>query len=170
MTASWNSWHCGSKSSRPYSQLAWVGHVKGATLAGSEPKVPEQTPEGDYPLFVGGADVYAAVLAQSSPELFDISSVDDAVATLNKIGSLPETAGYATLAIPNQGLAVGRSRLNDLPSSRAAMLLTPSTQSVAPVATLVNVRQKTERVVQGQAQLVVNVRKPYRGVTATEDE
>ena len=135
-----------------------------------ELKVPEQTPEGDYPLFVGGADVYAAVLAQSSPELFDISSVDDAVATLNKIGSLPETAVYATLAIPNQGLAVGRSRLNDLPSSRAAMLLTPSTQSVAPVATLVNVRQKTERVVQGQAQLVVNVRKPYRGVTATEDE
>ena len=95
----------------------------------TEPKVPEQTPEGDYPLFVGGADVYAAVLAQSSPELFDISSVDDAVATLNKIGSLPETAVYATLAIPNQGLAVGRSRLNDLPSSRAAMLLTPSNSS-----------------------------------------
>lgn len=127
-------------------------------------KVPEQAPEGDYPVIVGGADVYANLLAQANPQRFEINRVDQAVDILNDIGRIPSTNLYAGLLIPNQGVAVGRSRMPNLPSSRAAVLVEPSSKMVLPVPQLVENALPMDDLIVGQSQLMLNVREPYRGV------
>lgn len=127
-------------------------------------RVPEQTPEGDYPVIVGGSEVYAGLVAQANPQQFDIREVDQIVDVLNEIGRIPSTGLYAGLMIPNQGLAVGRSKMNNLPGSRAAVLLEPSSQTVLPVPQLVDQSLAIDELVVGQSQIMLNIREPYAGV------
>lgn len=127
-------------------------------------KIPQQTPEGDYPLIIGGPDVYAGLQAQSNPQLFSIRNMDQAFETLETVTKFPDTGLYAGLLIPNQGLAVGRSSMPNLPGSRAVVLMEPASEEVVPVPELVEQSIAFDQVIVGQSQLMISVREPYRGV------
>lgn len=129
-----------------------------------ELKIPETAAEGDYPILVGGAEAYLMTLMQSQPQLFNVNSVDEAVDTLNRIGRLGDRALYATLVMPNQGLAIGRSKMEQLPGSREVVLRSQNSEDILPIAQTIEASLPLDDVLQGQAHLMLHVRKPYRGV------
>lgn len=125
-----------------------------------EVTIPEDLPEGDYPLTVGGADGYASLKINSRPHLRVTRNIDDLVALIQETMDFRYDALYSTIQLPAEGLAVGRTEMAQLPSSRAAMLTSPTRMEATPLMPLVDQMYEADTVILGQVSFTLNVRKP----------
>lgn len=101
-----------------------------------EIEVPHDIAEGRYMLMVGGARAYQQHLSQRKPHLMLARSKDELVAAVQEILAVRDDALYGVLTLnPDENdLAIGRSELPRLPSSRRAMLnVDSSTRAMAYV-------------------------------------
>ncbi len=123
-------------------------------------KIPEGLDEGDYPLSVSGADAYARMKIGSQPHLMVTNNIDDLAAFIQETMSYRTDAIYAALQLPDGGLAVGRTPMPDLPSSRAAILTSPTASDALPYPALVDQVYDADSVIAGQVGFTLSVRKP----------
>ncbi|MFA9477970.1 hypothetical protein ACERK3_06620 [Phycisphaerales bacterium AB-hyl4] len=121
-------------------------------------RVPPALPEGDYQLIVSGADTYLGQMVATRPHLFMTSSVDDLMEMMQRILSVRRDRIHATLLLPEQGIAVGRHELPQLPSSRRAMIFTPTSTVAMPFMETVEGHVETDMAIQGELAFTVHVR------------
>lgn len=133
----------------------------------TELKVPASLAEGDYPLTVSDAQSYLRQLAMSRPHLFATRTVDDLLDMLQMVMEVQQNALYVTLQLPEQGIAVGRQELPQLPSSRRAMIVTPTSTVAMPFGEMVEQVVPTDAALQGSFAFTLHVRKEP-GVVAAE--
>ncbi len=122
--------------------------------------VPDDLPDGTYPLFVGGARSYVQRRMETHPHLSRVSNVDELLAALVELTSAPDDALYATLVLqPRRGLAIGRTELPDLPTSRQAMLGVPTSTQTTPYVETIEHRDPMKYVVTGSLSVPVTVKR-----------
>ncbi|MFA7235629.1 MAG: hypothetical protein WC058_02090 [Phycisphaeraceae bacterium] len=127
--------------------------------------IPADLPEGNYVLFVGGADAYLEQQLKTHPHLGRVTNQKELFGMVQYVMGMKGDAMYASL-IPQDrpDVAVGRSELDKLPSSRTAMLLQPTHSLTTPfVATIDRVIPMT-RVVVGDFAFPVIVEKQIGNV------
>jgi hypothetical protein len=125
-----------------------------------EVRVPDDLREGDYPLTVGGASSYAGLKISSQPHLMVTRDVDDLIQFIQETMKFRADAIYAAIMLPPEGLAVGRTEMSRLPSSRAAILSSPTTTQAVPLIRLIDQTFEADTVILGQVDFILNVRKP----------
>lgn len=121
-------------------------------------KVPPSLAEGDYPLTIGDAQTYTMMLLSSRPHLLQTRSVDDLMKLMQQIYDIQPDAMYAMLPLPEAALAVGRTEMPDLPSSRRALLETPGSTLTSDYGRMIVKKRSTDMVISGQVSFTVSVR------------
>ncbi len=141
---------------RPYRGEPFVAHT---ALA-----IPEDLPPGRYLLVIGGADAYSRVKMETQPHRYRIRNLDELFEMVQYTYGLRSDALY-TVLVPQETVqvAVGRTELPDLPSSRAAMLLQPSSTQATPYLQTIDQVDPLDYVIQGRFEIPIIVeRRPQR--------
>jgi hypothetical protein len=128
-------------------------------------EVPQSLPEGDYQILIADASTYMMTRFASRPHLFITHSVDDLADTLSQIMGIRTDRLYIVMQLPEQGLAIGREELPRLPSSRQAMIDTPTSTLAARFTESTQTTIDTGMVVDGQLGFTVSVRKKMGAAT-----
>lgn len=123
-------------------------------------QIPGDLEEGDYPFSVSGSDMYTRLKTSTQPYLTVTHGIDDLVAFIQETMAYRSDAIYATLQLPDGGLAVGRTPMPRLPSSRAAILTSPTSNGAVPYPGLVDQAYDADTVIHGQVGFMLSVRKP----------
>jgi hypothetical protein len=122
-------------------------------------ELPEDLPLGDYQLVVTDAAGYLQRYMKSRPHLATTTSIDDLYKTAQKLLSIKRDAIYVTLQLKEKGVAIGRDELPQLPSSRKAMLTSPTSTSAIPFVESVDKTIESPYVTQGELSFRLHVRK-----------
>ena len=92
-----------------------------------ELRVPDDAPEGDYTLTLGGAEIYQQLRMALRPHLMTARSEAGLFEAVQQILAIRGDALYAVLPLsPSDNLAIGRSELPNLPTSARALLAVES--------------------------------------------
>jgi hypothetical protein len=122
--------------------------------------LPDDLEVGDYPLIISGANSFAQLKLSSQPHLMTTRNIDDLARFLQLMLSFPVDKVYAAIQLPEGGLAVGRTEMPALPSSRAAILLSPTRTDTTAFPALIEQSYNADTVVDGSISFILNVRKP----------
>lgn len=122
-------------------------------------KIPDDLDEGDYPLSVSDANTYARMKIGTQPHLMVTDNIDDLAEFIQETMTYKNDAIYAVLQLPDGGLALGRTPMPHLPSSRAAILTSPTTTDVVPYPALIDRVYDADYVITGQVGFNLSVRK-----------
>ena len=88
-----------------------------------EMDLPRDLPKGTYRLIVSDAQRYVQDEQQSQPFRFTAETIDDVFAVLHDVAEIRDNALYVRLVRQPDGVAIGRTALQRLPSSRRQILL-----------------------------------------------
>lgn len=127
----------------------------------SELTVPADTPEGDYPLMIADAQSYLGQLFMTRSHLFQATNIDQLFDAMQRVNAIDNDTLYVSLILTEKGIAVGREELPHLPSSRRAMILTPTSTAAMPYLETVDEVVPLDLVVQGRQSFFISVRKPH---------
>ncbi len=122
-------------------------------------KIPEYLDEGEYPLTISGVEKHAEIVMASNPDRMIARSMDELVELLQESLDYRTDAVYATLQLPDAGLALGRNELPRLPSSRSVILQSPTRPLAVPYTPLVKQVYDAEAVIQGKVVFKLNIHK-----------
>ena len=125
-----------------------------------EIKVPDDIEEGDYPLTISDAATYTRIKMMSRPHRTLTRSIDDLVYLLEQLSSIPVDQMYATIQVPEGGLAVGKTEMPTLPSSRAAILMSPTRTDIMAFPGLIEQTFDADAVIEGAVSFNLSVRQP----------
>ena len=123
--------------------------------------VPADTPEGDYPLVIADAQNHLGQLFMTRSHLFQATDIDQLFDALQRINEVENNVLYLSLILTEKGIAIGREELPQLPSSRRAMILTPTSTAAIPYLESVEQTVPLDLVVQGRQDFFIQVRKPH---------
>lgn len=121
--------------------------------------IPQGLPDGDYTLTISDAPNYAKLLFDTHPHLLTSTNANDLYESVQKLLSIPGDSLYATLELPEGGLALGRQELPRLPSSRRALIDTPTNTRPVPYTESVHKAVPTDWVLQGRTEFTITVKK-----------
>ncbi len=121
--------------------------------------IPQGLPDGDYTLTICDAPNYAKLLFDTHPHLLTSTNANDLYESVQKLLSIPGDSLYATLELPEGGLALGRQELPRLPSSRRALIDTPTNTRPVPYTESVHKEVPTDWVLQGRTEFTITVKK-----------
>jgi len=125
-----------------------------------ELKIPEDTPDGQYNLVVSGAQAYSQLLTSMRPHLTRVANEDELFDALQMLMNIRDDALYTVLRLNEiNSLAIGRSELPNLPSSRMAMLSVPSSTTTTPYVDSVEHIDQMPYVVSNQVNLPVQIQR-----------
>lgn len=130
-------------------------------------KVPASVPEGDYPLSISGASTHTARMMMTRPHLFVTHSVDDLMDMTQRVLAVKKNAIYVSLQLAEQGIAVGRQELPQLPSSRRAMIFTPASTIATPYMETADQQVDTDNVIDGDLTFMISVRNTPAGLSSS---
>lgn len=121
-------------------------------------KVPDDAEDGQYVLMVGGAAAYAERKMELRPYQGRIENIDQLFEYIKRISEMPSDGLYAVLSADSQPqLAVGRTPMPDLPSSRAAMIGGTLSTDKSPFIEAVEHREPLTDVIAGELKLPIVV-------------
>ena len=126
----------------------------------AEVRVPLNTPEGNYPLLVSDAASYSTRMFATRPHLMSITTIDELHQTLNKILSIRTDVAHVMLQLAEKGIAVGRNEMPELPSSRRAMIATPTSTTATSFFETVHQVVNIDHALSGEIAFTIHVRKP----------
>jgi len=113
-------------------------------------KIPDDQPDGPFNVMIGDAASYTQLLMERKPHLTRITSLDELFEMVSMLSTQKTTAIYTTLMDNRKPqVAVGRTELPDLPSSKSTMLLQPTSTQATPYIDSVNFVEPIDYVVQG---------------------
>ncbi len=126
----------------------------------SEIKLPADLPDGQYPVIVGGASSYQELLYRTQPHRMRITDIDGLFEAVSETASVNSDALFTMLVMDSkQGVAVGRTALEQLPGSRAAMLAVPTSTQTTPFVQSIIKQQRLGYVIGDQMVLPVTVQR-----------
>lgn len=122
--------------------------------------LPKDTAEGQYAISISDARTHYRNLMNTRPHLSLANSADDLWKQLELVMAIPSDALFLSVRLRADGnLAIGRTELPNLPSSRIALLADPTSTRTSPYGEMVEKIEKTPFVVVGQAALPIRVAK-----------
>jgi hypothetical protein len=95
-------------------------------------EMPRDLPDGNYQLFVTDWDTYLEQERLSRPFRFTAESADEVFAVLKDLFSVKHNALYLRLVRQADGVAIGRTAMPKLPSSRRQVLLGAGLSNTTP--------------------------------------
>ncbi|MAE61170.1 MAG: hypothetical protein CMJ49_07420 [Planctomycetaceae bacterium] len=124
-------------------------------------ELPRDLPEGNYTITLGGPNVYLQQLIQARPHLGRIENVDDLHEMIQWVAKARSDALYAVARIQKRSsVAVGRTELPKLPSSRAAILNTTNSTRTSTYVESLQAIYDMPYVIDGQATIQISVSEP----------
>lgn len=87
-----------------------------------ELKIPDNCPDGKYPLQVCGAEAYQAFLLKTSPQRFTVVDAESLLTALNRVLNIETDRIYVCLPMEQSGLTVRNAELPNLPMSKMMTL------------------------------------------------
>ena len=149
----------------------WVQpYGKSSRRLRTELEIPADLPEGDYPLIISDAQTYLGALASTRPHLFMTRNVDDLMQMIQRVLGVKRNAVHLTMRLPEKGIAVGRQELPQLPSSRRAMIHTPTSTVAQPYRDTLEKTIETDLAISGQLGFTVHVRRDETQTQPPPDE
>ncbi|MFW5682665.1 MAG: hypothetical protein ACOC1G_06635, partial [Phycisphaeraceae bacterium] len=125
-----------------------------------ELEVPPGTPEGNYMLVVGDAETFLGMTLGNRPHLLEPANVDELQRVLQRIVGVQSDAIYLVLQLPAGEVALGATELPQLPSSRAAILTTPTSSRASLYNRTVEATLDTPFATTGSRGFMLSVRDP----------
>ncbi len=123
-------------------------------------QVPDDLPDGMYPLHIGGAREYTRRLMETRPHLTRFTNVDELLEALLTLTSAPDDAVYSTLVLnQRKGVAIGRSELPKLPGSRQALLAARTNSNARPYTETIAKQDRMPYVISGQMSASISVKR-----------
>lgn len=122
--------------------------------------LPEDLPEGKYAVVIGGADAYMQALMETRPHLTNITSQRQLYDWIKYLTTIKTQAMYMmVVSTDQQQVAVGRTEMPDLPSSRAVMLAQPTSTQATPYLKSFDKIVPMDNVIVGQYSFPIEVRR-----------
>ncbi|MDX1681570.1 MAG: hypothetical protein R3336_00485 [Phycisphaeraceae bacterium] len=127
--------------------------------------IPADLPPGEYPLQLVGGDNYHQMRLRSRPHLTQTRNVDDIFELLKLTGTAQGNRLHVILPRPEPELAVGRTEMPDLPSSRQVLIATASSATASAYQRWIESSLDLPMTVQAQTQLtlIVQPKNPSSG-------
>jgi hypothetical protein len=125
-------------------------------------ELPRDLPEGTYQLTVSGWDQYLMDERTARPFRFSAESGKDVFAVIQELLSIRHNAIYLRLLRQPDGIAIGRTAMPNLPSSRREVLLGAGRSNTAPFVSSTTKIIPTEHLMAGAAQFEVTIDKNAR--------
>lgn len=124
-------------------------------------ELPKDMPEGVYAINIGGARSYNQSRLAIRPHLARATNAKEIEQALSEILKIKPRMLYATMRLRPSGagtnLAIGRTELPDLPSSRAALLSVPTSTRTSGFGNSLEAQVELDQVLQGGLTLPVRV-------------
>jgi hypothetical protein len=122
--------------------------------------LPDDLPDGEYPLSVGDAFMAAALRRSDQPHLFDPHTPQQLFEAIQRLAQPKANRLYLHLPLPAAGgLAIGRNELPDLPASKAAMLAGLELPDTQPTRRALTDSAESDYILSGRRSLNVIVKK-----------
>lgn len=123
-----------------------------------ELKIPDDAPEGQYRLIVGGGNTYAEALFTARPYLQRVENIDQLIASVKAISEIRDDRIYAMLTNGEPaGVALGRTPMEDMPPSRLAMFARPNDTMITPIIRVIENQFPIDGVLVGSANLELTI-------------
>jgi hypothetical protein len=120
-------------------------------------EMPKDLPEGNYQLFVSDWDNYLEQERQARPFRFTAESSSEVFAVLKDLFSVKHNALYVRLLRQADGVAIGRTAMPKLPSSRRQVLLGAGLSNTTAFLSSTLKIIPTEVVMDGTANFAVTI-------------
>lgn len=119
--------------------------------------LPKDLRDGSYQLSVGDLATFMMAEMAARPFRFDAESIDDTFAVLQDVASLRSDNLYLRLTRRADGVAIGRTALNRLPSSRRQLLIDSGRSNVSEFNSDVIKTVATNQVISGSADFTIQI-------------
>jgi hypothetical protein len=129
--------------------------------------LPRDLPEGKYQLTVSGWEQYFTDERNAKPFRFSAESTKDVFAVLREMAAIRHDAVYVRLTRQPDGIAIGRTAMPNLPSSRREVLIGAGRSNTTPFVSSTVKVIPAGNLVQGAAQFEVTIDKNARVETGT---
>lgn len=120
-------------------------------------EIPRDMPDGNYQLFVSDWDTYLQQEQMAKPFRFTAESSAEVFAVLRDLFSVKHNALYVRLMRQADGVAIGRTAMAHLPSSRRQVLLGAGLSNTTPFVSSTVKIVPTEVVMDGSANFAITV-------------
>jgi hypothetical protein len=141
---------------------AYVTHRpfrSGESLIDVEFPLPRDLPEGQYQLVVSDWQKYLADEEASKPFKFTAESIGEVFDVMRDVVGVRHDALYVRLVRQPDGVAIGRTAMPNLPSSRREVLAGAGRSDTTPFVSSTVKTVPTQYVMAGEAQFVVTIDK-----------
>jgi hypothetical protein len=122
-----------------------------------ELQLPQSLPQGTYQLIISDAQRWFQDEQQAEPFRFTAGSLKEVFGVLNDAASIRQNAIYLRLLRQADGVAVGRTALSQLPSSRRQILLGAGRSNITPFVSSTMKIVPTDMVMAGSAEFAITV-------------
>ncbi|HEY7090034.1 MAG TPA: hypothetical protein VH518_18190 [Tepidisphaeraceae bacterium] len=122
-----------------------------------ELQLPHNLRDGTYQLSVGDQSTYIQQEQMARPFRFTAESIEDVFAVLKDVSSIRNDALYVQLLRQADGVAVGRTAMPLLPSSRRQVLLDAGRSNVTAFVSAASKIIPTKTVIDGSAQFEIQI-------------
>ena len=129
--------------------------------------LPRDLPEGKYQLTVSGWEQYFTDERMAKPFRFSAESTKDVFAVLREMAAIRHDAIYVRLSRQPDGIAIGRTAMPNLPSSRREVLIGAGRSNTTPFVSSTVKTIPAGNLVDGSAQFEVTIDKNARVETGT---
>lgn len=121
---------------------------------------PADLPDGNYAITIGGARTYQQVQMSLKPHRMSANNIDELFDAVQDMLALRDDALYTVLRLaPGNNLALGRTELPNLPSSRMALLAVKTSSRATPFGQSIDIIEPYPYVLQGAATLQVEIKR-----------
>ncbi|HMB95187.1 MAG TPA: hypothetical protein VKK61_04035 [Tepidisphaeraceae bacterium] len=135
---------------------------QGESILPVELELPHDLRDGTYHLSISDQQTYLEQEEQARPFRFSAESVEDVFGVLKDVGSIRQDAIYVQLLRDADGVAVGRTAMRALPSSRRQVLLDAGLSNVTPFVNTALKIVPTEMVMNGSAEFDIEINSESR--------
>lgn len=122
-------------------------------------ELPRDLPEGTYQFTVSGWEQFLSDERTAKPFRFTAESVDDVFGVLRDLAGFRHDAVYMRLVRQPDGIAIGRTAMPSLPSSRREVMIGAGRSNTTPFVNSTTKVVPTGFLVQGSAQFAVTIDK-----------
>ena len=126
--------------------------------------LPHDLPHGQYQLVISDAQRYFSDEQQAVPFRFTTENIGDVFSVLKDVAAIRENAIYVRLVQRPDGVAVGRTALSRLPSSRREILLASGRSNTTPFISSTVKIVPTDLVMSGASEFAIEVESASKAV------
>jgi hypothetical protein len=127
-----------------------------------ELELPHDLPHGQYQLVISDAQRYFADEQQSKPFRFMAENINDVFSVLKDVCGIRENAIYMRLLRHPDGVAIGHTALQHLPSSRREIMLASGRSNITAFVSSAVKIIPTDLVMTGASEFMIEVEPPSK--------